>query len=146
MPLASNVRRIFRQAWKAYGKPMLYAVPPVASWNLPAGYAFDSSLDAIRTADGATLTDLDVLAQYYASEPVYIVPTQRTADLEVLVAAGVVPSGTVEVYVLQPDVATLNAAHAVKLHGQWYDVTEPAQAPVGHAPGIWAKVRLQRRS
>lgn len=146
MTLSTNVRRIFRRAWQAYGKPVMQAVPPVASWSLPAGYTFDSSLEAIRTSGGATLTDLDALAAYYATRPVYIVPTGRTADLDVLIAAGVVPSGAVEVYVLQSDIATVNAAHAVQINSQWYDVIELAIAPVGHASGIWARVRLKRRS
>lgn len=146
MSLATQVAVIFRKAWLAYGKPTISVVPPLSSWSLPAGYAYDSSVDAIQTTGGATLNDLDVLSEYYATSTVYIVPSGNTADLDVLVAAGIVPSGSVEVYILQADVATVNQAFAVQVNGQWYTVREAGRGPVGHSAGIWAKVLLERRA
>lgn len=146
MSLATQIAAVFQKAWLAYGKPTIAVVPPVADWSLPAGYAYEDSVDAIQTAGGATITDLDALAGYYASDVVYIVPSGRTADLDVLIAAGVVPSGTIEVYVLQADVATIRESFAVQVNGEWYTKSEAGQAPVGHSTGIWAKVRLTRRT
>ena len=136
------VPRIFRQAWERYGKPALWAIRPLADWSLPAGFAYDRSVDAITDAAGTVLPNPE---SYWAGDYVYIVPIGQTADLRAMVAAGVVPSGMVDVKVLSADLATVRAAHAVQINGDWYDVLEVAQAPVGVA-GVWGTVRLRRRS
>lgn len=146
MTLASRVARIFTHAWNRYAQPTMTTVPPLSAWTLPAGYSASAAHDAIETTGGATLTDLDALAGYYATSTVYIVPTGRTADLDAMIAAGVAPSGMIDVLIMQADVATVNAAFAVEVMGQWYNVVEVARAPVGHSAGIWARVRLERRS
>jgi len=146
MSLATNVASIFNKAWNAYGKPVLTAVRPRSAWSLPAGFAYDDDYDAITDSAGTVLPNPE---SYWATDTVYIVPVKRTADLDVLIAAGVVPAGTVDVYVLAADVATMQAAHACQINTDWYDVIDVGQAPVGYpggATGIWARVRLQRRS
>lgn len=148
MSLASRVVRIFDHAWKRYGQPTMDVVPPTSSWSLPATYSVSASHDGIETASGAILKDLDAFetSGYFAIDTIYIVPTGRTADLDAMVAAGIAPSGMVDVLILQADVATVDAAFAVEIMGQWYNVVEVARAPVGHSAGVWARVRLQRRS
>ena len=146
MSLSSRVAKIFRHAWHRYGEPTMTTVPPLSAWTLPAGYSASASHDGIETTGGQTITDLDDLAGYYATGTVHIVPTGRTADLDAMVAAGVAPSGMIDVLIMQSDYATVDAAFAVEVLGKWYDVIEVSQAPVGHGTGIWARVRLQRRS
>jgi hypothetical protein len=146
MNLKAQITAIFLKAWRAYGQPTMDLVPPLASWSLPAGYAFDDQNDGITTTGGDTFTDLDALSVYFTTDPVYIVPVQETAELRTLIAAGVVPNGTTEVFVLQADVATARAAFAVELSGEWYNVVDSGQGPAGHPTGTWAKVRLERRA
>ena len=144
--LAHLIPKIFKHAWRRYGKPVMWVVRPPAAWSLPAGFAYDGGLDAITdTATGSlTLTNPE---DYWAGDMVYIVPVGRTADLGVLVAAGVVPEGTVEVYILPADALTVRRAHAVEIAGDWYDVVEVAQGPAGQATsGQWCRVRLRRRA
>lgn len=146
MSLATNVVSIFNRAWLAYGQPVLTAVRPVSAWNLPAGFTYDPTYDALTNGSGTVLPNPQA---YWTTDTVYLVPVKRTADLDVLVAAGVVPAGTVDIYVLAADAATMQAAHACQINTQWYDVSDVGQAPVGYpggATGIWARVRLQRRS
>ena len=146
MSLATNVTSIFYRAWLAYGKPVLTAVRPRSAWNLPAGFSYDDNYDAITDAAGTVLPNPQ---DYWATDMVYIVPTKRTADLDVLIATGVVPAGTIDIFVLAADVATMQVAHAGQINTDWYDVMDVGQAPVGYpggATGIWARVRLQRRS
>ena len=146
MSLATNVASIFNRAWKAYGQPILTAVRPYSAWTLPAGFTYDDDYDQITDIAGTVLPNPQ---SYWVTDTVYIVPVKRTADLDVLIAAGVVPAGTVDVYVLAADVATMQAAHACQINGDWYDVIDVGQAPVGYPGGstaIWARVRLQRRS
>lgn len=146
MSLKSQVTAMFMKAWRAYGQPVIAVAPPLGAWSLPAGYAFADEVDGIQTTGGATITDMDALAAYFAMDTVYIVPVKETADLHVLIATGIVPSGSTEVYVLQDDVATVRAAHAVQVNGEWYNVADAGKGPVGHPAGIWAKVRLERRA
>jgi hypothetical protein len=145
MSLATSIGSIFQRAWTAYGQPRLTAVRPVSYWGLPAGFAYDPTYDAITDTNHTVLPNPET---YWVTDTVYIVPVKRTADLDVLIAAGVVPAGTVDVYILAADMATMGAAHACQINGQWYDVREVALAPVGYpgSQGIWARVRLQRRS
>lgn len=146
MSLSSRVRRIFAQAWRRYGRPTMSTVPPLADWTLPAGYSFDASRDGILTTAGDVFVDLDDLSGYYAGSTVYIVPVALTADLDAMQAAGIAPSGMIEVWILQDDVDTVNEAFAVSIMGQWYNILEVGRGPIGHGAGIWSKVRLQRRS
>lgn len=142
--LAAMVRRIFRQAHIRYGEPQMWAADPVADWNLPAGFAYDAQLDLIQNVTGVVLNNPQ---DYMTGGYIDIVPVKRTADLEVLVAAGVVPGGSVDVYILSADGETVKAAHSIEIDGDWYDVREVAHGPVGIAPeGNWARVRLERRS
>jgi len=141
--LSTRVKRMFQRAWRAFEKPTLTAIRPIAYWSLPSGWSYDEEVDAIVDSSGTVLPNPE---DYWASDTIYIVPLGETADLLNMMTAGLVPSGTVDVLIMQQDVATVNQAHAVQLNGEWYDVVEVAQTPVGHSQGIWARVRLQRRS
>ena len=144
MSLATRIPKIFRRAWLAYGQPQMAAVKPIADWTLPAGFSYDDELDVIRNAAGAVITNPE---DYWAMDYLNIVPTRRSADLQMLIAAGEVPAGSVDVYILSADIETVRDAHSVEIDGDWYDVGEAAHAPVGVAPaGNWARVRLTRRS
>jgi len=145
MSLTTRVGSIFRRAWRRYGKPTMTTVPPLADWSLPAGYTFDASRDGILTGSGAVLTDLDALSPYFSAGTVYIVPLAASDDLRSMVAAGIAPAGSLELYVLAADVPTVQAAFAIKLGGLWFNVASPAVEPSGTGD-MWARVRLERRS
>jgi len=140
--LSAMIQKIFGRAWWRYGKPVLVAVRPTTTWTLPTYFAYDPELDVVKNASGVVLPNPEA---YWGTDTVYIVPAADTADVKMLVAAGVVPDGTVEVSVLAADLATVRAAHAVQLSGRWYDVTDVTDAPAG-APAVWGIVRLRRRS
>lgn len=121
------------------------AVPPIDDWALPAGFAYDESIDAI--ANSAHTVILNPEDYWGPVDYLYIVPLGRTADVDAMIAAGVIPTGMVDVYILSADVATVRAAHAVEIDGAWYTVIDAGHAPVGTGTiGNWAMVRLQRRS
>lgn len=147
MSLSTRVHSIFRRAWQRYGRPTMSAVPPLSAWSLPAGYTFDASRDGILTGSGAVLNDLDAFeaSGYFVGEVIYIVPLQSSDDLRTMVAAGVAPAGSLELYVLSADVATVQEAFAIKLGGLWFNVSSPAVEPSGTGD-VWARVRLERRS
>lgn len=138
------VHRIFRRAWQRYGRPLMYVVHQISEWSLPAGFSYDDETDSIHNAVGTWLPNE---GDYWLGDYVYIVPTRRTADLDVLIAAGVVPEGTVDVYILHSDVEDVRHAHACEISGDWYDVVDVGRAPVGfETNGVWARVRLRRRA
>jgi hypothetical protein len=142
--LSSMVSGIFSLAWRRYGKPLMAVVPPIAQWTLPAGFSYDPETDQVMSAGGVVL---DNWGDYYAAEYLYIVPIAPSADRMTLAAAGVVPAGSTDVYVLKADADTARNAHSVQIDGEWYDVVEVARAPLGAgSPGTWARVTLQRRS
>lgn len=143
--LPQRVRAIFRLAWQRYGKPRMWVVGPISGWSLPAGFAYSDDVDQVIGPTGVVLPNPE---SYWVGEYIYIVPTQRTADLEVLVAAGVVPVGTVDAYILAEDLATVRAAHSIQVNGDWYDVIDTGTSPVGFGAdaSMWARVRLRRRS
>lgn len=142
--LSQMIPRIFRLAWHRYGEPSMRVVRPLDEWLLPDGYAYDDATDTVINYYGYILSDEDL---FLTADTVYIVPTQRSADLDVLIAAGVVPTGTVDVYILKDDAETVKAAHAIEIDDDWYDVLEVAHAPVGIGDSaLWARVRLKRRS
>ena len=150
MSLSSRVHKIFIRAWRRYGKPVMYVVHRMSEWTLPAGFTYDDETDSIHDASGLWLPNPE---DYWVSEYIYIVPSVRggtgsgTADLEVLIAAGIVPAGTIDVYIMHSDVDTVREAHAVEMSGDWYDVLEVSRAPIGiGTEGVWAKTRLTRRS
>lgn len=133
---------MFRRAWLAYGRPLLRVVRPMSEWTLPSGFAYDPAVDVIRDTTGRVLPNPDA---YWVTDTVYIVPARATTDERVLTAAGIIPTGTLYVYVLPQDVATVRNAHAVEAGNVWYDVVEVTAEPIGteHA---WCRVELRRRS
>jgi hypothetical protein len=151
MSLSTRVHRVFTWAWRRYGKPVMYVVRRMAEWTLPAGFSYDDETDSIHDAAGLWLPNPE---DYWVGEYIYIVPSvrgwgtaSRTADLEVLIAAGIVPAGTIDVFILHDEVDLMREAHAVEVSGDWYDVLEVSRAPIGiGVEGIWARVRLTRRS
>ena len=64
---------------------------------------------------------------------------------DALVAAGVAPDGTVEVFILPADVATVRDTFAIEMGGLWYDVVGLGAEPPSMT-NAWYAVRLQRRS
>lgn len=143
--LAARIRRVFLRAWRAYGRPRMAAVRPISQWRLPEGFAYDAARDAIADSAGAILANWD--AYWEPVDYIYIVPADTTADLRAMAAAGVVPSGLMDVYVLAADAPTVEACHAIQIQGDWYDVLEVSHGPAGASgQGAWAQVRLQRRS
>ncbi|HNU04164.1 MAG TPA: hypothetical protein PKL67_08415 [Anaerolineae bacterium] len=147
MSLTQRIKAIFRRAWRAYGQPSLLAAPPLDAWTLPPSYSYSAAHDGIRTGSGETLNDLDAFlaSGYFAGETVYIVPVQDTDELRSMAAAGIVPDGTLELYVLAADLATVRSAFAVQINGLWYDVAAVGAEPSG-AGDTWARVRLRRRA
>lgn len=143
--LSGRIQRIFARAWRAYGRPAMAAVRPIAQWSLPAGFSYDTARDAIADSAGTVLLNWE--AYWEPVDYIYIVPADTTADLRAMAAAGVVPSGLMDVYILAADAATVEASHAIQIQGDWYDVVEVSHGPAGTADlGSWAQVRLQRRS
>lgn len=150
MSLAQYASRIFRHANRRYGEPYLTAVRPLADWSLPAGYAYDAHVDAIRNAAGYILTEPQA---YWTTDTVYIVPTRSSAEdasaeAFALLAGGVAPGGFTEVWVRQSDITTLRAAHALLLDKRWYDIASLQEAPAGYptTDGLWGRLRLRARA
>ena len=139
-----RVRGVFLRAWRAYGRPVLSAVRPRAAWSLPAGWAYYAIHDVVLDAAGNVRRDGE-LAEYWVSDMVYIVPQTPSADQRALVAAGVAPDGTVEVFILPADVATVRDTFAIEMGGLWYDVVGLGAEPPSMT-NAWYAVRLQRRS
>jgi len=142
--LPQRVRGVFLRAWRAYGRPALSAVRPRAAWSLPAGWAYYAIHDVVLDAAGNVRRDGE-LAEYWVSDMVYIVPQTPSADQRALVAAGVAPDGTVEVFILPADVATVRDTFAIEMGGLWYDVVGLGAEPP-RMTNAWYAVRLQRRS
>lgn len=148
--LAQIIPRIFKHAWGRYGRPTLTAVRPIAYWDLPAGFAYDQDVDAIRNSVGDVLTNPN---DYWTTDLIYILPTKSTtaagdvAELQALIAPGITQSGEISIWVLQGDILKLRAAHAILLGDQWYDLVSQQQAPAGYpdSTGLWARVRLRGR-
>ena len=151
--LNQMIPRIFKHAWQRYGKPTMQAVRPISYWALPAGFAYDQDVDAIRNAAGVVLTNH---ADYWVTDTIYIVPTRSNprvrdvAELQELLVTGSVTIGTVEVWILNNnnDLARVREAHAILLGDQWYNLDNQQPAPSGYpdSTGLWSRVRLRGRT
>lgn len=137
--LAQRVARVFYTAWLAYGSPQATVVKPISDWALPDGFSYDGRLDRIANASRVTLPNPQ---DYWVTEMAYIVPNQNPQELRSLIAAGLVPAGTIEVGIQEADATLFETAHAVQVSGQWYDVGYIEQ---GIQAG-WRLVRLTRRT
>lgn len=141
LPLAQMIPRIFRQAWRRYGQPQLAVVKPISAWALPAGYAYDPTADVIRNGSGYILEGLEA---YWDITYIPTVPASPASDARVLIAAGIIAAGTLEMLVLAADAPTVRSAHAVEVDGVWYTVKDVSHAAAGNG-GEWARVTLTRR-
>ena len=140
--LSSLIPTIFRKAWDRYGRPVMATVPPISDWSLPSGFGYNPTTDRIEDSSGLHLSNWVI---YSVVDYIYIVPATPSADLQIAIAAGIVPSGTVEAGILGNDVETVRAAFAVQIRDQWYDVLDIQENPLGTSSS-WARVRLTRRS
>lgn len=142
--------RIFRQANRRYGTPYLQAVRPIAEWLLPAGFAYDADVDAIRNGAGTVLPNPE---SYWLTDVVYIVPSRFsvenfTSEFFSLTAGGISQGGAIEMWIAQADIEIVRAAHAIILDKRIYNVESVQEAPSGYpeASGLWARLRLMGRS
>lgn len=140
---ASMIRRIFKQAWDRYGRPMVCAIRPPSQWtNMPAGFTYDPVVDMIRNSAGRKLEDQYL---YWDFDYIYVVPAQLDESVRVMMMTGVIPTGTIEVGVLGDDYQTLKQAFQVQVDSEWYDVVSIPRYPP--ATGTeWSRVQLRRRS
>jgi hypothetical protein len=113
------------------------AVRPVSGWSLPAGFAYDANLDRITNASHVVLPNPEA---YWVTDSVDVVPSVPNRDLRAMMAAGLVPAGTVELGILSDDATTVRNAHAVQYAGEWFNVAAVETAGIG-----WTVVRLTRR-
>lgn len=149
MSLRQQARRIFQRANRRYGQPYLLVVAPLAEWYLPAGFAYDDDVDAIRNGAGVVLPNPE---SYWVTDTVYIVPTATRkydvmAEVFSMTPGGIVPSGTVDLFIEQADVEKVRVAHALQMDKRWYDVQAVQEAPAGYpgGTGLWARVTLRVR-
>lgn len=139
-----SMLRGFRQAWRAMGSKTLSAIGPVSTWTLPTGYAYDPLADAIRhTTSGAVLTPSSTHYSAVTSTIDYV-PTGNHSQLQALIEAGIVPAGTLDVWVKNSDKATMLAAWRVQLDGLNYQPDLQSALPAG-APDV-AMIRLRQAS
>lgn len=139
-----SMLRGFRQAWRAMGSKTLSAIGPVSTWTLPTGYAYDPLADAIRhTTSGAVLTPSSTHYSAVTSTIDYV-PTGNHSQLQALIEAGLVPAGTLDVWVKNSDKATMLAAWRVQLDGLNYQPDLQSALPAG-APDV-AMIRLRQAS
>lgn len=139
-----SMLRGFRQAWRAMGSKTLSAIGPVSTWTLPPGYAYDPLADAIRhTTSGAVLTPSSTHYSAVTSTIDYV-PTGNHSQLQALIEAGLVPAGTLDVWVKNSDKATMLAAWRVQLDGLNYQPDLQIALPAG-APDV-AMIRLRQAS
>lgn len=148
--LSDLAPRIIRHALARYGHPRMTVVRPLASWNLPAGFNYDRTLDVIRNGAGTVLPNPEA---YWTTDVVYFVPTRASklndaAQLEALIAAGIASVGTVDVWIAGTDIPTILASHSIKIGQRWYTLRNLQQAPAASpdAVGLWARATLQGRS
>lgn len=139
-----SMLRGWRAAHRAMGSKTLSAIGPIAIWTLPAGYAYDPLADAIRhTSSGAVLTPSST---HYSAVTTSIdyVPSGNHSQLQALIEAGLVPAGTLDVWVKASDKATVLAAWRVTLDGLSYQPDLQSAVPAG-APDV-AMIRLRQAS
>lgn len=137
-----SMLRGWRAAHRAMGSKTLSAIGPIATWTLPAGYAYDPLADAIRhTSSGAVLTPSST---HYSAVTTSIdyVPSGNHSQLQALIEAGLVPAGTLDVWVKASDKATVLAAWRVTLDGLSYQPDLQSALPAG-APDV-AMIRLRQ--
>jgi len=144
MSLATRGAAMFRRAWQAYGRPRMAVVPPRSAWSIPQGFAYDPLQDQIVDANGTLLKNY---SDYWPTlDYLDVLPVTESAEVRVLVAAGIVPSGTMTVGILGADLPTVRAAYAVQLDDEWYDVVDTPNTPAGVGGGYWSRVQLRRRA
>lgn len=155
MPTLSQLGpRIFRHANRRYGKPYMLVVRPLTQWALPAGFAYDATVDAIANGGGTILPNPE---DYWVTDAVYIVPVasvvstvvEDIADRYRLSPLGMVASGEIMVWIAgATDIERVQVAHSIQLGNRWYDVENVQEAPSGYpaADGLWALIRLRARS
>lgn len=148
--LAQMTKRIFRHAWLRYGQPTMLVVRPLSDWTLPAGFAYDQTVDCIRNNAGVVIRNPE---DYWVTDLVYILPNRSErsgsiAELQEMLVTGQVTSGGIGVWVLGADIAKVKASHAIKLFDEWYELDHQTPQPAGDpsGAGLWAYVRLKART
>lgn len=136
-----SMLRGFRVAHRAMGSKTLSAIGPVSTWTLPSGYAYDPLADAIRHTSGTVLTPSSTHYGAVTSTIDYV-PTGNHSQLQALIEAGLVPAGTIDVWVKASDKAAMLAAWRVTLDGLSYQPDLQSALPSG-APDV-ALIRLRQ--
>lgn len=137
-----NLAVMFRHAHTALGASALTAIGAVATWTaIPSGYTYDPTTDRLVNTSGTVLT---VTPTHYAGKTTVIdyVPTGFSLEMRQMIAAGLVPNGTMDVIVKIADVAAMRAAWRVKVGANYYRMSDVNESIPGAAQV--ARVRLVR--
>ena len=127
-----NATGTFNQLWRAANRPTMTVIGAISTWSLPAGYEYSARADRIVDANGTPQT-LD--ASWYASAKttVNFVPTSASQQTMAMVASGLLPAGSRDVFVLASDIAAIDAAWAIEINGERFHVRGKTGVPDGAA-------------
>lgn len=148
MKLEARIERLFMVAWTKLGKPMMTVVRPVAEWQLPDGYTYDESVDAIRDDNGdvvngesyRTVNRIPVMTGGIE----FTMRGQQDMDL-VMANAGLVSNTVMVLRTLPTYTDMLKTAFAAEVDGISYYINGVKVVPEGAETPAWVNVTLKRR-
>ena len=142
MTFWNSSKFFFTTARHALGDPVITAVDAYYTWedNLPAGYSYNPSTDAVEDKNGNVLDDL---RPYWSVQSVDILPNPQSANALPVLAAGIEDVATESFFVFgHESIALMRRAFRVLLPTGEYVVSL-----VSTMPGIldqYAEVFIKR--
>lgn len=127
-----NYTGTFNQLWRAANRPTMTVIGAISTWSLPAGYSYSKRADRIVNSSGVPQT-LDATWYANAKTTVNFVPTRASQETQAMVASGLLPTGSRDVFVLAADITAIDAAWAIEINGERYHVRGKTGVPDGAA-------------
>jgi len=93
---------------RRFGRPCLRAIKPFSEW-LPDGYSYNRSYDRFEDAGGSPLAD-SALSTHWTYDLVLFVPNSNDETLPILIASGVVETGSRSVIIKSDKLTILKDA------------------------------------
>lgn len=93
---------------RRHGRPCARAIKPVTDW-LPVGYSYNRTYDRFENVGGTALAD-NTLPDHWTYDLVLFVPNSNDETLPILIASGVVETGSRSVIIKADDLTTFKTA------------------------------------
>ena len=137
--MSINIPGVFGRLWRVAKRPTMTVIGAISAWSLPPGHSYNNRMDRVVDASGVPV-ELDAAWYANATESVKYIPTKASQETQAMLATGLLPAGSRDVFILANDIAAVESAWAIEIGDERYHLRAKDGVP-GDAATVY-RLRL----